>query len=181
MDNYFRQLEKFYEQYQPEIYAYLYHQTGRKEIAEELCQDVFLKAYHGLPSYRGQASIKSWLYRIAHNHFVTWYRRETRYRMVPIKTELLHQLEADHDLPHKSLEQKEESEHVRRILNQLKTEFRTVLILRDIQELAYQEIADILGWSLPKVKTTLHRARLQFRLDFEKYEQGQVVNQRRKG
>lgn len=69
-------INDIYIKYKGSIYAYLYYQIGNPAIAEELCQEVFLKAFKALASFQGKASIKTWLHSIAHNTYVTWYRRE---------------------------------------------------------------------------------------------------------
>ena len=70
--------------------------------------------------------------------------------------------------PEVIVENKENSEEVLRILYKLKEEYRTVLILCELNELSYDEIAKTLNWSLSKVKTTIYRARIQFKIYFEK-------------
>lgn len=163
MTSYLEKLESIYKAYQPAIYAYLLRQTKNTATAEDLCQDVFLKAFEALPHFRGDATMKSWLYRIAHNHYVSYFRKkDVQVVTVMEDTNLYPLLSAVHS-PEDFYLQKEKLDELYRILDEMKPIFRDILILRDMQELSYQEIAHVLGWSLSKVKTTIHRARLQYK------------------
>ena len=161
-------LEDIYKKYRADIYNYLYFQTTNAHISEELCQDVFLKAFKGLASYEGRSSIKTWLYCIAHNVYVSWYRREVKIEFLPLEKNVIDSLKSMDGNPEVAVESKENSEEVMKVLYKLKEEYRTVLILSELNELSYDEIATTLDWSLSKVKTTLYRARIQFKTLFEK-------------
>jgi RNA polymerase sigma-70 factor (ECF subfamily) len=161
-------IEDIYIKYKGQIYAYLYYRIGNSAISEELCQEVFLKAFKALGGFKGKSSVKTWLYSIAHNEAVSWYRRETKYEILPLDKSHLDYLEAADGLPELAVEKLEESKQVLEIMGSLKEEYKEVLILSELQELSYEEIANTLNWSLSKVKSTLHRARIQFRMKFEK-------------
>ncbi|KHF39243.1 sigma-70 family RNA polymerase sigma factor [Halalkalibacter okhensis] len=155
-------LEELYSLYYEEIFTYLFQRTRQKELAQDLAQDTFLKAFNGLASFKGKSSVKTWLYTIAHNTFITWYRRETKYSKHPIeKTSSLEQ--RTYKNPEEVVAQKAEQAQILRAIDLLKEDYKTVLILREYQELSYDEIAQIVGWKLSKVKTNLHRAKLELR------------------
>ncbi|MFS0654256.1 RNA polymerase sigma factor [Bacillus sp. 179-C3.3 HS] len=156
------QIEKIYEEHYQEITKFLYRRTGNLETAKDLSQDVFMKALHGLSSFKGHSSIKTWLYTIAYHTFVNDYRRKVKRSFTEIE---------DFDLmeqqvfitPEDHIEKQADIQRLWNNINQLKESYRDVLILRDIQELSYEEVAEILNWTLSKVKTTLHRARLELK------------------
>ncbi|WNF38346.1 RNA polymerase sigma factor [Bacillaceae bacterium IKA-2] len=168
MQPYLKQLEIIYQNYQPLMYAYLLRKTGDHFVSEDLCQDVFIKAFEALPRFRGDASIKSWLYRITHNHYVSYYRKNGTRDVIPIDEYLLLELVTSENSPEDHFLEKLKTDEIHHILSKMKPGFREVLVLRDLHELSYQEIAHILDWSLGKVKITIHRARLQYRNEVEK-------------
>jgi len=161
-------LEDIYLKYKSVIYSYLFYQTGNKAIAEELCQEVFLKAFKALASFQGKSSVKTWLYSIAHNIYVTWYRREIKYDMVPLDNTDANLLRSNEEQPEIVAEKLETNKEIRDMLNYLKEEHRNVLILSELQEFSYEEIGNTLNWSISKVKSTLFRARIQFKLNYPK-------------
>lgn len=161
-------IEDIYIKYKGPIYAYLYYRTGNSAISEELCQEVFLKAFKALAAFQGKSTVKTWLYSIAHNVCVSWYRKESKYEILPLDKSQIDYLEALEGQPELEVEKMETSKSVMVVLNGLKEDFRNVLILSELQELSYEEIGNTLNWSLSKVKSTLYRARIQFRINFEK-------------
>lgn len=163
-----KEIGDIYINYKSSIYSYLYYQTGNKAIAEELCQEVFLKAFKALASFQGKASIKTWLHSIAHNTYVTWYRREIKYEMIPLDNKEVNLLRSYDHQPEIAIEKLENNNEIVKVLNSLKEEHRNVLILSELQELSYEEIGNTLNWNLSKVKSTLYRARIQFKLNYEK-------------
>ena len=161
-------LEDIYKKHRVDIYNYLYYQTTNCHVSEELCQEVFLKAFKALGSYEGRSSIKTWLYSIAHNVYVSWYRKEIKIKNVPMEQHMVNSLMAIDGNPEAIIENKENSEEVIKMLYKLKDEYRTVLILCELNELSYEEIANTLNWTLSKVKITIYRARIQFKTFFKK-------------
>lgn len=161
-------IEDIYIKYKSQIYSYLFYRIGNSNIAEEVCQEVFLKAFKAFSSFKGKSSVKTWLYSIAHNECISWLKRETKYEMVPLENSKIDYLESLETQPEAALEKMEDSKHVIEVLNSLKEQFRDVLILSELQELSYEEIGNTLGWSIPKVKSTIYRARIQFRINFQK-------------
>lgn len=161
-------LEEIYVQYRSHIYSYLYNQTNNHQISEELCQEVFLKAFKGLSSFKGKSSIKTWLYRIAHNEYISWCRKEVKYRYVPIEREDAYEVLVEKKSPLDIIESYEEAHNIKNVLLQMKDEYRSILILCDLHNLSYKEISNILQCSLSKVKITIYRARIKFKQLYEK-------------
>lgn len=164
-----RTLEDLYSLYFEEIYRYLLQRTRQKEIAQDLAQDTFLKAFNGLASFQGKSSIKTWLYTIAHHTFINWYRREIKFNHFPID-ETFSLEQKLYDNPEEAVAKKTEQMQLLAAIYSLKEEYQTVLILREYQELSYDEIAEIVGWKLSKVKTNLHRAKLALRKHLSRTE-----------
>ncbi|OIJ20776.1 RNA polymerase subunit sigma-70 [Anaerobacillus alkalidiazotrophicus] len=164
-----RTLEDLYSLYYEEIFRYLLQRTRQKELAQDLAQDTFLKAFNGLASFKGNSSVRTWLYTIAHHTFINWYRRESKYHNHPI--EKIFSLEQKtYKNPEEVVDQKAEQALLLAAIDSLKEDYQTVLILREYQQLSYDEIAEILGWKLSKVKTNLHRAKLELRMHFSRTE-----------
>lgn len=161
-------LEDIYLKYKGPIYSYLFYHTNNVAISEELCQEVFLKAFKAIASFQGKASIKTWLYSIAHNTYVSWYKREIKYEMISLDSAEVNLLRSFQDQPEEAIEKIETKNEIMKVLKSLKEEQRNVLILSELQELSYEEIANTLNWTLSKVRSTLYRARIQFKVNYQK-------------
>jgi RNA polymerase sigma-70 factor, ECF subfamily len=156
-------LEELFHQYSPIIYRYIYFVTKCKEEAEDLTQEVFIKAYRGLAHYRGESSYKTWLYTIARNVMIDQFRKKR-------KTDCLIDLplpDLDQLGPEVWLDRKEETQMLYGAIMELTFPYREIVILRKIKGYSTAETAEILGWAEGKVKVTLHRAlhRLRERLN----------------
>lgn len=162
-------LEDLYQQYYLEIYRYLLKRVRHKETAQDLAQETFLKAFNGLSTFKGKSSVKTWLYTIAHNTFINWYRKETKYTYNSIDNLSIVNGNSEQN-PEEYLTKKMRQEHVMNKINLLKEDFQHVIILREFQELSYDEISEVLGWKLSKVKTNIHRAKLELRKLLSKTE-----------
>src|SRR5581483_4871673 len=127
--------------------------------AEDVSQDVFLRAFHRLRQYRGTASFRTWLLQIAQNtalNALAWTRRRPA-EPVGESPEM-----ADRDpvrQPATDLERRERQERLELKLRGLRPEYRSLLVLRDLEGLSYSEIADVLDMPMGSVKGRLHRAR----------------------
>jgi RNA polymerase sigma-70 factor (ECF subfamily) len=125
---------------------------------EEGAQDVFVQAWRNLSTYRGEAALFTWLYRIAVNEALMRKRR----KRVAVA-------ELDEGMVGASEPQVDEGWLLARI-RALPDELRVPLVLRDIEGLSNQEVADVLGVSLPAAKSRVHRARMQIRAELEARE-----------
>jgi RNA polymerase sigma-70 factor (ECF subfamily) len=133
--------------------------------AEDAAQEVFLKAYRSLDRFRGDAAFSTWLYRIAANHCHDLLRKHPRGQTQSWEALLEtagRRLEQLLSAPPSAGLAAEQSDLVRRALAQLPPDYCIVLILREIEELSYQEMAQVLDCSLDAVKARLRRARAQF-------------------
>jgi RNA polymerase sigma-70 factor, ECF subfamily len=128
--------------------------------AEDVSQDAFLRAFHRLGGFRGDAPFHAWLLRIAHNAALDHLARK---RAEPVDPESLDESEAPSQrAPAERLEVRERIERLERKLRALSPQHRVVLVLRDAEGLSYEEIAEITSTPLGSVKGRLHRARREF-------------------
>ncbi|EDS78571.1 RNA polymerase sigma factor YlaC [Clostridium botulinum C str. Eklund] len=165
MNNSSSVLEELYKKYRKNIFSYFFSKTYNTHISDELTQEVFLKA---LPTYKFKASFKNWLYVIAKNVYINWSKKESKYDNVPIDNELSNTLVSLNGNPEEVVDIKEKEELYEHILLKLKDEYRTIIVLRDFKGLSYEEISILLKWNLSKVKVTLYRARIKFRMYLKK-------------
>lgn len=160
----FEQLVRLYEK---RVYALTLRMCKNPEDAAEAAQEAFLSAWQGLPFFRGDASFSTWLYRLASNACVDLLRRESRHRGAAGPS--LNDEESNLDvadetpLPQEELERKELREQIELGLRSLTPDHREVLILREMHQLSYDEIAAVLEIDVGTVKSRINRARKQLR------------------
>lgn len=161
--------DQLYAEYHPAVTRYLQGMCGDSVLAEELAQETFVRAAANLLLFRGEATISTWLFRIARNTYLSWVSRQ---RDAEIDTEeFLSIPDRGHDgNPEAQLLRNEQRATIRRAMGMLPERQRTMLLLRDLQGLSYAEIAVVLDMSLAAVKVNLHRARLSFRSIYDKLE-----------
>ena len=148
-------------QYQKRVFALAVRMCPTPELAEEAAQEAFLAAWQGLPFFRGDSAFATWLYRLTSNACVDLLRKENRHQGPSLDDETVSAEVPDPTpTPEKAVEQQEEIE---RGLSALSPEHREVLILREIQQLSYDEIADVLSLDLGTVKSRINRGRRQLR------------------
>jgi RNA polymerase sigma-70 factor (ECF subfamily) len=142
-----------------------YHYTGRVDIAEELTQDIFLKVYQNLKSYNtSTGSLRNWIMRVARNLIIDFYRANRHDRQVAGSEELEtldFAQEASRASPFENLYIREKAQFLLRGLDNLTPELREAVVLRDIEGLAYQEIADMLEIPEGTVKSRINRGRIE--------------------
>ena len=149
--------------YQKKIYNLIYQRIRDREMAKDISQEVFLKAFQALPDFKGGSAFYSWIYRIAINSSIDFQRRRNRNRVLtfeelpPDADETLRMSEA-HPSPEKLLEEKELGKIIREAVRKLPPGQRRVFNLRHRRELAIKEIAVLLNRSEGTIKTHLHHA-----------------------
>jgi RNA polymerase sigma-70 factor, ECF subfamily len=130
------------------------------EDAEDVSQDAFLRAFHRLDRFRGDAPFRAWLLRITHNAALDHLARR---RPEPVDPQAFDASEPSASRPPaEGLELRERIERLERKLRGLSAQHRAVLVLRDVEGMSYEEIADITDSPLGTVKGRLHRARSEF-------------------
>jgi len=162
-------MEELYLRYRQPVFRIVYRSTRNIDEAEDIVQDVFLKAFERLHTFREQSRFSTWLMRIALNLCTD------RARMRQRRQELLER-EADHKLawchpdapdPMETAQQNAFHEAFYTALNQLPDHHRQLIILRDLEEMDYERIAQILGTSVGAVKLRVMRARRAFKAKLE--------------
>lgn len=150
--------------YQKRVYALTVRMCPTPELAEEAAQEAFLSAWQGLPFFRGDSAFSTWLYRLASNACVDLLRKEGRHQGASLDDEAVSAEVPDtRPTPEDAAEQKELRTQIEAGLRTLSPEHREVLILREIQQLSYDEIAAALSLDLGTVKSRISRGRRQLR------------------
>ncbi len=144
------------QQHQGRVFSFIRRLCGNSDHALDLTQDTFIKAWHALPDWRPEARLQTWLLRIARNTTIDALRRRQPV-IEPLPEE--HMLVAPGPTPLHQLESRRRLAQLERLISQLPTGQREVLLLREVDGLAYREIADTLDISEGTVKSRLARAR----------------------
>ncbi len=151
--------EQLVERHRPVVVRVAARIVG-SEDAEDVSQDAFLRAFHRLESFRGDAPFRSWLLRITHNAALDHVARR---RAEPVDPETLDAAdESPVRRPAEQLEVRERIERLERKLHGLSQQHRVVLVLRDAEGMSYEEIAAVTDTPIGSVKGRLHRARREF-------------------
>jgi len=169
-----RAFEEVVRLYQNKVFNLVYRMIGNQEEAEDLAQEVFVTVFKSVDSFRGEAKFSTWLYRIAANHCKNRmkYLGRRSYKQTGELDEAAEReaqnaqpssIRPQVDGPDAVLEGLELERTVQRAMQALDPEHREVIVLRDIEDLSYEEIAEITGVELGTVKSRLHRARLQLK------------------
>jgi RNA polymerase sigma-70 factor (ECF subfamily) len=151
--------------YSRKIYNLCYRFTGRVEEAEDVTQEVFIKVFQTLKSYHAaQGSFGTWLNRVARNHLVDHYRRARKDRVTSSLEDELPEAEQQPS-PHMEatgqVESRERREVLQQGLDKLSPDLREAVILRDLHDLDYEEIAQVLSVPQGTVKSRINRGRLE--------------------
>lgn len=150
--------------YQDRLYNTLVHVVGSPEAARDAVQDALVQAYVKLDTFERASAFYTWLYRIAFNMAISRRRREKPTVSVEHAREVLGQEPADRGNPPEArMEREERACQVQAGLAKLSEEHRSILILREIDDCSYEQIAEILELPIGTIRSRLHRARLQLR------------------
>lgn len=169
--------EELVSRYERKIFRLTMNITRNREDAEDAMQDAFLKSYSHLKTFQGDSRFYTWLVRIAANEALMRLRKRR-----PNQFSLDEPVEGDEDLmprelrdwgpgPEQRFAQTEMREILSSVIDELEPDYRTVFVLRDIEELSTEETASTLGVSVPAVKSRLLRARLKLRQKLNRYFQ----------
>lgn len=159
------------DRYQDRVFTLALRWMGDRQVAEEVAQDVFLALYRSLGNFRGDAKLSTWIYRVVVNHCKNKRLYRSRRRMdrhEPLEGKraedddgLERQIPADQPDTDAATYRGQAEQLVHEALQRLDEDQRRIIVLRDIQDLSYEEIGDILGLNKGTVKSRLHRARAQ--------------------
>jgi RNA polymerase sigma-70 factor (ECF subfamily) len=165
--------------YERRVFALVFRMLGRREEAEDLAQEVFVQVFKAIDQFRGDSKLSTWIYRIA----VNLCKNRTKYLArrhagseddvdamadrAPLSTAKGVSV-GDVGRPDELVEGMQLEVVVKRAIAQIDTDFRQVLILRDVEDMSYEEIASVTGLAEGTVKSRIHRARAQLRALVEK-------------
>ena len=139
-----------------------YQFTGRREEAEEIAQEIFLRVFRSLHRFDQSTSFLPWLVRVSRNLCIDEYRSRVREKAALVGEEPDPERTADpRSSPERSLREREQEERIRIALQRLPEDLRVALVLRDLQGLSYSEIAVSMQVAEGTVKSRIHRARLE--------------------
>ncbi|HEU5098885.1 MAG TPA: RNA polymerase sigma factor [Roseiflexaceae bacterium] len=155
-------LEQLYRRYRGPVQHYLFQLCGSLDQAEELTQETFIRAHTGLLTFRGDCSVATWLFAIARNLYLKSLRHPSPARIDTAELLEIPDATAGGD-PVRQYAASEQRDLIALALGQLPEKQRSILLLRDAEGLAYDEIARVLEISLSAVKVNLFRARAAFR------------------
>jgi RNA polymerase sigma-70 factor (ECF subfamily) len=153
--------------YNAPVFHVAYRMLGDSGDAADAVQEIFIKVFRNIRGFRGDSSLKTWIFRIAFSEILNrlrWWKRRFRSSTVSLDDDRkgtgspIH-LRSSSPSPHHVLESKERDQAIQQALTKLSGEHRSIVILRDIEGFSYNEIANILGVSCGTVKSRLARAR----------------------
>jgi RNA polymerase sigma-70 factor (ECF subfamily) len=160
--------------YQDRIYNLCRHMLGNSSDAEDAAQDTFIKAHQKLNVFKPEASLYTWLYRIAVNTCLDYKKRpffESLFRKSDEGEEYITEAVSKEPTPEKLYESKQLGLALRKSLGKLSIKLRTAIILKEIEGLSYEEIAEVLDVSIGTVKSRISRAREELKALMKKFRE----------
>ena len=158
-------------QYQHWVYNIAYGMLGHHQDAEDVAQDAFLSAWENIGKFQFRSRFSTWLFRIVKNKCLNHIDRYQRRKTDPTEIDDSQPwVPLDTVTPEEEALRTEEKNIVHAALAKLKDSHREILVLRELQELSYEEIAEILGCTLGRVKSRLHEARKALKEELERVE-----------
>src|SRR4029077_17345623 len=153
--------------YQDRLYHTAYRLTGNAEDAQDVVQEAFLSAYQSLGSFKGDSLFFTWLYRIAVNTAISMKRKKRHVLRIQPGGEEKNAIDpldpSESTRPGHAIEMAEEERKVHDALSKLSTEHRAVLVMKDMEGMKYEEMAEALDVPIRTIRSRLHRARLEIR------------------
>lgn len=171
--------------YEKKAYNIAYRIMGNEEDAKDMAQEAFIKIYKSIQNFREESSFSTWLYRIVTNVCLDELRKRKKEKLVPLELNIetdkgtaVVELSAEKETPEDIFERVEKKQIIQNAIFSLGEDYKTVIILRDIQGFGYEEIAAILNCSLGTIKSRINRARNmlkeKLRYQLELYEKKSV-------
>lgn len=158
--------ETIVRRHQTRVYNLAYRFTGRFDLAEELTQEILLKLWENLGRYRPQAgSFPTWMTRVARNHLIDHQRKHGRETTRTDSVEEHHErgieFASGGENPGETFEREEQADRIHRLLLELPGPYREAVILRDLEEMTYEEMVEVLGVPIGTVKSRINRGRIE--------------------
>lgn len=152
--------------YEKKVYTIAYKYMGNAEDASDLAQEALIKAYQSIGTFRGEASFGTWIGRITANKCLDELRKRKKLQTTSLDDEIeleegsvQKELASEEDTPEQHTIRQETVQYVQQKLNQMRDEYRIVLVLRELEGHSYEDIAAMLNCSLGTVKSRIARAR----------------------
>ena len=171
--------------YSASIFHVAYRMLGESAEASDVVQEIFLKVFRNISGFKGEAALKTWIFKIAFSEILNrlrWWKRRHRGSTVSLDdqpngngTGPGHSLASSSPTPEQVLQSKEQETAIQQALGRLSREHRSIIVLRDIEGFSYNEIADVLGVSIGTVKSRLARARGDLKKSLMRYLSVQKV------
>lgn len=167
-----KEFEKLVARTQRQAYNMAYRMTGNRDDAEDLTQEAYLRAYRSFDKYDRSLPFENWFFRILSNLFVDGLRRKPKQTPISLNQPLndadgesnyLLEIPDDESNPEVQLMENVMDERLQRALATLPQEFRTAVLLCDVEGLSYEEIANVMGTSIGTVRSRIHRGRRMLR------------------
>lgn len=163
--------EELVRNYARRLYHVAFRLLRNAEDAEDAVQETFLNVFQAIQDFRQDSSLYTWLYRIVSNQSLLKLRQQGQRQLVPIEPYLPHFEQGQHsekilnwnDVPDLPLRTRELSEFFERCIDELPEDHRLAYLLKDVEKLSENEVAEILGVSIATMKNRVHRARLVIR------------------
>jgi RNA polymerase sigma-70 factor, ECF subfamily len=163
--------------YHASIFHVAYRMLGDSGDASDVVQEIFLKVFRNINGFKGESSLKTWIFRIAFSEILNrlrWWKRRYRHATVSLDEDQNgnghgYQLSDATPGPEQILQSKEQEQAIQQALKKLSSDHRSIIILRDIEGFSYGEIAQVLGVSIGTVKSRLARARADLKKSLMRY------------
>ena len=165
-----RPFEELVRRYQRKVMTNCRYLSGSPSDAEDLAQEVFVKAYFGLAGFEGRSSFETWIQRIKSNHCINFVKKK-RLQTVDVDPEVVETAARQAPEAERRMEREATKERVGAVLLDLNETLRIPLVLRDMDGMSYEEIADQLGIGLSAVKMRIKRGREEFRRVFDESQE----------
>ncbi len=149
--------------HQDKIFNAVFRFCGNHEDAADITQRAFINAYRKISEFEGDAAFTTWMYRIAFNQSISFRRENTRHRSVSLTSGKDDEMIVEPAIttnPDERMESQDNQRKVQQALNQLDDDDRRIIVLKDIEDRSYDDIAEILDIPKGTVRSRLHRARL---------------------
>ena len=158
-------------QYQHWVYNIAYGLLGHREDAQDAAQETFLSVWKSIDKFQFRSQFSTWLYRIVRNKCLNLIDQRKRRKTEPMEIDDSQPwVPLDTVTPEKEVLRSEQSEILHKALGKLKESYRTILILRELRGLSYEEIAEVLNCTLGRVKSRLHEARKALKTELERID-----------
>ena len=157
--------------YRDKILNFIFNYIRDFEVSEDIVQDTMVKLYQKKHYYKEIAKFSTWLYTIAKNLANTELRKKKQRKTTILshisKDDKTYEIPSDQPWTHKEIESEITIKIIRNAIDKLTDKFRTVILLRDIQELSYEDISSIVGVPIGTIKSRINRARLQLQIELK--------------